>query len=140
MTADSSIMSRFFRLVRVAACLAAGAADCSAAMAQQPAAAPAAGSSQEVHEAGPPRRIPRQQALTTAALDGTVRGQVADGVMRPVGGARIQIKNLQTGQVNTTLTGGEGVFRFLLLLPGAYELRAEDQGYEALAIASISLN
>jgi len=137
---DSSTVLGFLRLVRVASCLAAGAVGGSIAMAQQPTSAPPAGSSQEVHEAGPPRRIPRQQALTTAALDGTVREQVADGVMRPVGGVRIQIKNLQTGQVNTTLTGGEGVFRVLLLLPGAYELRAEAQGYEALAIASISLN
>jgi hypothetical protein len=93
-----------------------------------------------VHEAGPPRRIPRQQALTTAALDGTVREQVSDSAARPVGGARIQIRNLQTGQVNTTPATGEGVFRLLLLPPGGYELRAEAEGYESLTIASLSLN
>jgi len=60
--------------------------------------------------------------------------------MRPVGGARIQIRNLQTGQVSTTLTAGEGVFRLLLLPPGGYEFRAEAEGYEGLTIASISLN
>jgi carboxypeptidase family protein len=109
-------------------------------MAQQPAAAPPASSQQEMREAGPPRRIPRQQALTTAALDGTVREQVADGVMRPVGGARIQIRNLQTGQVSTALTAGEGVFRLLVLPPGGYEFRAEAEGYEGLTIVSVSLN
>jgi hypothetical protein len=109
-------------------------------VAQQPAAPPPASSQQEMREAGPPRRIPRQQALTTAALDGTVREQVSDSATRPVGGARIQIRNLQTGQVNTTLTTGEGVFRLLLLPPGGYELRAEAEGYEALTIASLSLN
>jgi hypothetical protein len=109
-------------------------------MAQQPAAATEASSHQEEHEAGPPRRIPRQQALTTAALDGTVREQLSDSAARPVGGARIQIRNLQTGQANTTLATGEGVFRLLLLPPGGYELRAEAEGYESLTIASLSLN
>jgi len=117
-----------------------GFAASSDAIAQQPAAVPASAPPQEVHEAGPPRRIPRQQALTTAALDGTVREQVSDGVMRPVGGARIQIRNLQTGQVSNTLTAGEGVFRFLVLQPGGYEFRAEAEGYQTLAIASLSLN
>jgi len=69
-----------------------------------------------------------------------VREQVSDSAARPIGGARIQIRNLQTGQVNTTLTAGEGVFRLLLLPPGGYEFRAEAEGYEALAIASLSLN
>jgi hypothetical protein len=133
-------MPEFFRWVRIALCVVAGIAGVSDAVAQQPATPAPARSSQEVREAGPPRRIPRQQALTTTALDGTVREQVSDGVMRPVGGARIQIRNLQTGQVSTTMAAGEGVFRFLLLLPGAYEFRAEAEGYEALTIASISLN
>jgi Carboxypeptidase regulatory-like domain len=127
-------------LVRTAAYLLATLLAGSDAIAQQLAAPAQATSQQEVHEAGPPRRIPRQQALTTTALDGTVREQVSDSVARPVGGARIQIRNLQTGQVNTTLATGEGVFRLLLLQPGGYEFRAEAEGYEALTIASLSLN
>jgi len=139
MTSDSLRMAGFFRLARVAACLLAGAATGRETVAQQPA-APASSSEQQTHEAGPPRRIPRQEALTTAALDGTVREQVSEGVMRPVGGARVQIRNVQTGQVNTTLATGEGVFRLLLLPPGGYELRVEAEGYEGLTIASVSLN
>jgi len=38
-------------------------------------------------EAGPPKRIPRQQALTSSAIDGVVREQVSEGVYRPVAGA-----------------------------------------------------
>jgi hypothetical protein len=140
MTVEPSPTSGFLSLVRVAACLLAGFASGSDATAQQPAATPPLSSQQEIHEAGPPRRIPRQQALTTAALDGTVREQISDSVMRPVGGARIQIRNLQTGQVSTTVATGEGVFRLLLLLPGGYEFRAEAKGYEGLTIATISLN
>lgn len=54
-------------------------------------------------EAGPPKRIPRQQALTSSAIDGVVREQVSEGVYRPVAGARIQLKNLQTGQMLSAL-------------------------------------
>jgi hypothetical protein len=140
MTADSLSTSGFPSLVRVAACLLAGLAAGNDTAAQQPAASTPTSSQQEIREAGAPRRIPRQQALTTAALDGTVREQVSDATGRPIGGARIQIRNLQTGQVNTTLTTGEGVFRLLLLPPGGYEFRAEADGYEALTIASLSLS
>jgi len=140
MAADSSSTSGSLSLVRVAACLLAGIAVGGEAIAQQPASLPPGSSQQQSHEAGPPRRIPRQQALTTAALDGTVREQVSDSAGRPIGGARIQIRNLQTGQVNTTLTTGEGVFRLLLLPPGGYELHAEAEGYEALTITSLSLS
>jgi hypothetical protein len=140
MTVYSSSMPGFVRLIRAVTCLLVGLSAGGDTFAQQPAAAPPASSPQEVHEAGPPRRIPRQQALTTAALDGTVKELVSDATTRPVGGARIQIRNLQTGQVNTTLATGEGVFRLLLLLPGGYELRAEAEGYEALTIATLSLN
>jgi Carboxypeptidase regulatory-like domain len=127
-------------LVRAVTCLLAGLSAGGDTFAQQPAAAPPASWPQEVHEAGPPRRIPRQQALTTAALDGTVKEQVSDATTRPVNGARIQIRNLQTGQVHTTPATGEGVFRLLHLPPGGYELRAEADGYEALTIATLSLN
>src|SRR5258708_10277434 len=139
MTFDSLRKAGFLRLARVAACFLAGVAAGNVAVAQQPAAPPAS-SEQQTHEAGPPRRIPRQQALTTAALDGTVREQVSEGVIRPVGGARIQIRNLQTGQVSSTFASGEGVFRLLLLPPGGYELRAEPEGYEGLTISSLALN
>src|SRR6266446_8745731 len=91
MVADSSSTSGFLSLARVAACLLAGIAVGGEAIAQQPASSPPGSSQQQSHEAGPPRRIPRLQALTTAALDGTVREQVSDSAGRPIGGARIQI-------------------------------------------------
>src|SRR5258708_9448747 len=140
MAADSSSTSGFLSLVSVTGCVLAGIAVGGEAMAQQAVSLPPGSSQQQSPVAGPPRRIPRQQALTTAALDGTVREQVSDSSGRPIGGARIQIRNLQTGQVNTTLTTGEGVFRVLLLPPGGYEFRAEAEGYEALTIASLSLS
>src|SRR5689334_6664738 len=107
MTFDSTSTSGVLAWARIAAYLLIGLSPGSAALAQQPGTAAPANSPQEVREAGPPRRIPRQQALTTAALDGTVREQVSEGVTRPVVGTRIQIQNVQTGQVSTTVTTGE---------------------------------
>jgi Carboxypeptidase regulatory-like domain len=106
-----------------------------------PAPAPPQNSSEQLQrEAGAPRRIPRQQALTTAALDGTVREQVSGATGRPLPGTRIALKSLQTGQMSSTTASGDGVFRLLLLSPGNYEFRAEAEGYEPLAISTLVLN
>jgi hypothetical protein len=142
MSAGSSPKSGFANSARVIVCVAMWiAANFGGLAAQQPAnPASQASSEQQLREAGPPRRIPRQQALTTAALDGTVREKVSDAATRPVAAARIQLRNLQTGQVSSTLTNGDGVFRMVLLPPGGYELRVEADGFEPLAIATLSLN
>ncbi|HEX8872501.1 MAG TPA: carboxypeptidase-like regulatory domain-containing protein [Candidatus Acidoferrum sp.] len=91
-------------------------------------------------ESGPPQRIPRQQALTTAALDGLVAERVTESALRPVVAARIHARNTQTGQEYSVLTSGDGVFRIFPLAPGAYELRAEADGYASLAPTSFNLN
>jgi len=139
MNAGPSPMLVLWKVARAAAFAALGMM-CNGLSAQQPPALQPATSSQQQRETGPPRRIPRQQALTTAALDGTAREQASDSVMRPVAGAKISVSNLLTGETITVAANGEGVFRLLLLLPGTYEFRAEAEGYEALLIDSLSLN
>ena len=138
-------LTRATYVARAAACLlltfGAGLGSLSLAQQNVPSQAPPQNSTeQQLREAGPPRRIPRQQALTTAALDGTVREQAADSAARPVAGARIMLRNLQTGQVSAATASGDGVFRMLLLIPGNYEFRVEADGYAPLSIASLSLN
>lgn len=91
-------------------------------------------------EAGPPKRIPRQQALTSSAIDGVVREQVSEGVYRPVAGARIQLKNLQTGQMLSALAAGDGVFRIVPVVPGPYDLEVQTVGYAAFRAASLAAN
>src|ERR1700680_526046 len=76
-----------------------------------PAQSPAQNDVPQVRESGPPRRIPRQQALTAAALDGSVREATAPAGSRPVAAAQLGLRNLQTGQVLRALTTGEGIFR-----------------------------
>jgi len=91
-------------------------------------------------EAGPPKRIPRQQALTSSAIDGVVREQVSEGVYRSVAAARIRLKNLQTGQSLSVLAGGDGAFRIVPVVPGSYELDVQAAGYAALRVASLAAN
>jgi Carboxypeptidase regulatory-like domain len=112
----------------------------SAASAQQPQATSSAPFAQQSREAGPPSRIPRQQAFLTAAVDGVVREHVFEAAARPIPGAKIQLRELASGKVTTTLTSGDGAFRILLLAPGAYQASVEADGYTTLQIASLSLN
>jgi hypothetical protein len=95
---------------------------------------------QVTREAGPAKRIPRQMALTTGAIDGTVREAAADGAKRPIGGASVQLKNLQTGQTSFTTSSGDGAFRVLLLPPGEYEVRVEATDHSPFAITSLRVN
>jgi hypothetical protein len=87
-----------------------------------------------------PQRIPREQALTTAALEGVVREQMSSLSMRPVAGARLSLRSTQTDQSTTVISSGDGVFRIFPLSPGAYELRVEATGYSSLSIVIPSLN
>jgi hypothetical protein len=108
------------------------------AAAEAPAGQAASQQSREVRNQQ--QRIPRQQALITAALDGVVRNASANGQAHPVAGARIVLRNLRTGQAVPEAANGEGVFRILTIPPGHYEFRVEAEGYAPFAIADLSLN
>jgi hypothetical protein len=121
--------------VCVSACLASLCTGTLQAQAPSPAATPATVSQQP----GPPKRIPRQLALTTGALDGTVREQISDDATRPVIGARITLRNLQTGQTTPSMTSGDGVFRIFPLTPGTYEFTVEADAHRPFNVPSVSL-
>ncbi len=111
----------------------------SSSQSSAPPQAPAPQASQQSRESGPPQRIPRQQALTTAAVDGTVRESLSAAASRPIAAAQLTLRNPQTGQVTRASATGEGVFRILLLSPGHYEFRVEAEGYAPLVIPELSL-
>lgn len=90
-------------------------------------------------QATPERRIPRQQALTTAALDGTVREAISPTESRPVAAATISLRNLQSGQITRGASTSEGVFRILLLPPGHYELRVESENFLSFVLPDLLL-
>ena len=85
-------------------------------------------------------RIPRQQASTTAALDGLLREAVSPSQSRPISSAELTLRNLQTGQIVRANSSAEGVYRILLLSPGHYEFRIEAEGYAPFVVPELVLN
>jgi len=90
-------------------------------------------------EQGPPQRIPRQQAQTSAALDGVVHDRSVPGETRPVAAALLTLQHLQSGQVFRATTSDEGVFRVFPLLPGRYQLRVAAKDYGPFVLADLVL-
>jgi hypothetical protein len=95
---------------------------------------------QKATEAVPPQRIPRQQALTTAAIDGVLREVISTNETRPVAAAQLTLRHFESGQVVRAASSGEGVFRIPLLPPGHYEFRVEAGGYASFVIPDLALN
>jgi hypothetical protein len=85
---------------------------------------------------GQGQRIPRQTAPATAAIQGIVRSDVGLGL----GGVTVVLQNLSSGRSLQTLTTGVGVFRFLNLAPGRYQLKATRDGFEPFAQGEIQLS
>src|SRR2546425_7019699 len=75
----------------------------------------------------------------SGALDGVVREAVNAGEQRPVGGAAISLRNLDSAQGFHSSASAEGIFRLFPLPPGRYELRVESEGYAALVWAEMAL-
>jgi hypothetical protein len=97
-------------------------------------------SAKESREPGPPQRIPRQQALNSAALEGIVRDASSPSNQIPIPGAMLTLRNLQSGQTFTTASSAEGVFRLFPLPPGTYELRVKALDYAPFVLAELALS
>src|SRR5579864_1785280 len=142
----------FSRQVQVAfcaaACFAAAFLAASVAEAQVPASSTANGSAspqaqeslKQSTESGPPLRIPRQQALMTAAVEGTVRDANSPNAALPVPAAQITLRQLSSGQIFLGITSSEGVFRIFPVPPGDYELHVEAKDYAPFVVGSIALH
>lgn len=81
------------------------------------------------------RRIPGQAAPQKAALQGIVRDTEGKAVI----GAMVILRNPALGKDQTKTTNAEGVFRFIDLPPGVYELKIKGDGYEEFAEAGVEL-
>jgi hypothetical protein len=106
---------------------------------QQQSPAPTKDTATQSREQGPPTRIPRQQAQNTTALDGVVRDAGFSSTMLPVPAAMLTLRNMDSGQLFTSTTSGEGVFRLFPLPPGRYQLRVEAKDYAPFVLSDFAL-
>jgi hypothetical protein len=93
---------------------------------------------QQSLEAGPPMRIPRQQALATAALDGIVRSESGSAAPLPVAGALLTLRNNASNALIRVTTSGEGVFRAFPLIPGDYSLNVHANGFADFVLEKLT--
>lgn len=76
-----------------------------------------------------------QSASETAELSGVVKDQTG-GVM---GGARIVLRNTQTGLERTSQTSSDGTYRYLLIPPGSYDVRVSKEGFQTRLVKDLRL-
>lgn len=65
-----------------------------------------------------------------AQFKAAVQGTVADSAGGTVAEATVTLVNKETGQTQTTVTSGEGFYRFSGLAPGLYTVTAEKQNFK----------
>jgi hypothetical protein len=74
--------------------------------------------------------------LSVSASGQEARGAIAGRVMDPSGaaipGARVEIRNAAMGVVQTVTTNEAGLYQALFLIPGQYEVSAEQPGFKKL--------
>ena len=73
-------------------------------------------------------------------ITGSISGAVADATGGYVPDATVTITSDKTAQVRTSPTNSEGRFNFAALLPGAYSLKIEKQGFQTLEQKGVILS
>ncbi len=81
------------------------------------------------------QRLPGQTAPKRATLQGLARG--ANG--RAVVGVTVTLRNLTSGQSFERVSDAQGVFRFIEVLPGNYELRVVATGFKDFTNPDVQL-
>ncbi|MGO9439779.1 MAG: carboxypeptidase-like regulatory domain-containing protein [Terriglobales bacterium] len=75
----------------------------------------------------PEKRIPRQQAPQTSAIQGWVRDEQGHGIP----GVKVTLKKISGAEALRSATDSSGIFRLLDLKPAEYEVVCEAGGWEA---------
>jgi hypothetical protein len=71
---------------------------------------------------------------------GSISGLVTDPGGALVSGAQVVLRNPATGLTQHTVTSGAGLYTFISLNPGVYEVTASQKGFKSVAIDKITVN
>ena len=82
-----------------------------------------------------PQRLPGQAPAKKAALQGVVR----DANGKPVIGATVILRNAATEQKIEKISSAQGVFRFIDVAPGDYELKIAVAGFQEFSYPAVQL-
>jgi hypothetical protein len=78
--------------------------------------------------------------VTAQTTDAAITGVVTDQTGAVVPDAVINVQNVATGVTSRTTSNAAGVYLFPALVPGAYTLRAERQGFKAFSYEQFDLD
>src|SRR5580658_1341241 len=84
----------------------------------------------------PQQQIPGQ----TAQKKGAIQGIVRDANKNPVIGATVLLRNKASGFELKKSSDAQGVFRFIDILPGSYELEIAGERYEKFVEHDVHVN
>jgi hypothetical protein len=74
-----------------------------------------------------------------AQNDGVVQGTVQDAQSAVLPGVAMTLRNTDTGVVRSTVSEGDGQYRFAGLQSGTYELKAELQGFATVTVERLTI-
>lgn len=83
---------------------------------------------------GPGSALAQSQGST-----GQITGSVRDNTGAAVPNAQVKAANAATGLERTTTTSSDGLYRFVLLPPGAYNITAEASGFTTTTINNVNV-
>ncbi len=69
----------------------------------------------------------------------TILGTVKDTSGAVIPGANLSVRNTETGQTRTSVSGADGAYRFSALPVGSYELRIESAGFQSEVRSGLTL-
>ena len=76
------------------------------------------------------------QSAGTGALTGTVTD--ASGAVVPA--VTVTLRNAETNQARSIITGSDGTYKFTLLPPGSYDVRFSAAGFKTAEVAGVNVN
>jgi hypothetical protein len=79
-------------------------------------------------------------AMLHAQTGGTISGVVQDESAAAIPGATVTVTNVNTGILRTTVSDAGGRYRVAGLIPGAYEVQVELQGFQTAVRKGLTLN